>query len=334
LAALGWLLNLSFSGSADVKRRLTPLGLVTRDYGEFNKGILLVGAQANAEAGNVSAVVVTGLIAQLGPLCLTSKPRTFSSKDISDDVFVNITGAAIQGQFNHPDSANTKIFIDSGAILGQASLGPSATLIGSLSDGVLESDLAFGLEDVSIILTAVEWISGQAFNDIRQAIIDGFDSSGTELQGWNVEVRDKINLAAITRVSDTQIRISLIGFSGYSIDVDETITVTVPREALTLGFDIIATPTFSVTADVLSGTQIVNTDTATAPSNYLMCDRTNFKVRELKKEWTGYMVRPESFENQHPQDFLKSRGSDKQRGPLSPEPENQFITTEITGDDL
>ena len=84
---------------------------------------------------------------------------------------------------------------------------------------------------------------------------------------------------------------------------------------------------------------ITNTDASTEKSNYLHCDRTNFRVpvsEWLKTEWTGYMVRAESFEHQPPQDFVKSRGGDKEIGPQSPEGDDVFITSHntVTIDDL
>lgn len=40
---------------------------------------------------------------------------------------------------------------------------------------------------------------------------------------------------------------------------------------------------------------------------YRICERTGFKVRasQTQKEWTGRIVRKQSFEKRHPQDFVK-----------------------------
>lgn len=40
---------------------------------------------------------------------------------------------------------------------------------------------------------------------------------------------------------------------------------------------------------------------------YRICDRTGFKIRapRTRKEWTGAIVRSESWEPRHPQDFVK-----------------------------
>ena len=72
-----------------------------------------------------------------------------------------------------------------------------------------------------------------------------------------------------------------------------------------------------------------NSDATTSvPNHYEICDRTGFRVRPgtLVKEWNGLMVRPESYEARHPQDFVRSR-SDKQTGSVRPEQSDRFIST-------
>lgn len=62
------------------------------------------------------------------------------------------------------------------------------------------------------------------------------------------------------------------------------------------------------------------------PSNYEICDRTGFKVPRgtLKREWSGAMVRPESWEPRHPLDFVRAR-PERQRGSPRPEQSDVFI---------
>ena len=79
---------------------------------------------------------------------------------------------------------------------------------------------------------------------------------------------------------------------------------------------------------------VANSNATDAPSNYLHCDRTNFRGDELKKEWTGAMVLPEYFEGRQPQEYVKARGSQRDKGPQNPEPTDVWITTKITQDDL
>lgn len=49
---------------------------------------------------------------------------------------------------------------------------------------------------------------------------------------------------------------------------------------------------------------------------YRICERTGFKVRAFhtRKEWTGRIVRDQSFEMRHPQDFVRGV-EDKQAAP-------------------
>ncbi len=117
-----------------------PLGLVTKSYGVFTRDLsyTITGAQINAESGNVSASLPTGLLSQFGPLCLSTKPRSFSSKDISADVFVEITGAEIRGQFGFPDSANATIYIDVGSILGEAGLSTRPDVVAWSEDVMID----------------------------------------------------------------------------------------------------------------------------------------------------------------------------------------------------
>ena len=317
--------------------RLSPLGLVLGGYGSFDKTstvVVIVGAQSNAEAGLVSASVITGLIAQYGPLGLTTKVRAFTSKETEANVSVNITGAEIRGQFGHPDSANAIVYPTTAVIVGHANLGATAALGGSLADGALESEVMNNLEDAVIILTGAEWVSD--FNDVRQSIIDGFHSTDTESKGWNTQVRDKMRPVAVTRISDTQVNITFIGFGGYSIAADEIIFVTVPNGAINLTSDINVQPTFTVIANSAGGTEIENLDAEVVLSNYVHCDRSNWRVYPggLKKEYTGSMVRPDLHELRHPQEEEKSKGGDKQPGSPRSEAEDSFISTEITIDDL
>lgn len=70
------------------------------------------------------------------------------------------------------------------------------------------------------------------------------------------------------------------------------------------------------------------TDNANAddyPSQYEICERTGFRVKkgELVKEWTGSMVRKESFERRNAQDFVRGVG-DEQEGSPRPEQMDRF----------
>lgn len=83
---------------------------------------------------------------------------------------------------------------------------------------------------------------------------------------------------------------------------------------------------------------ITNSDATTdVPSNYLICDRTGFKIpvsEGLVEEWNGRMVRKESWEARHPQDFVKGRGETLNGSPR-PEQEDTFVDVgEVSASDL
>jgi len=66
-----------------------------------------------------------------------------------------------------------------------------------------------------------------------------------------------------------------------------------------------------LTPDNESDTTSANDQSQAPPKpNYLICDRTGFRVpvsEGLVEEWTGAMVRKSSWEPRHPQDFVRSR---------------------------
>ena len=70
---------------------------------------------------------------------------------------------------------------------------------------------------------------------------------------------------------------------------------------------------------------------------YAVCDRCGFRYygSELKKEWNGLWTCPSCWEPKHPQFSPPKPLNEKQKvTPHRPEPEDTFITTAITGDDL
>jgi len=82
---------------------------------------------------------------------------------------------------------------------------------------------------------------------------------------------------------------------------------------------------------------VANANATSAPSNYLHCDRTNFRGDELKAEWTGAMVLPEFFEGRHPQEYVaNARQNQVDKGAQNPEDNNVFIDNDnpVSADDL
>lgn len=73
---------------------------------------------------------------------------------------------------------------------------------------------------------------------------------------------------------------------------------------------------------------ITNSTATAGETNYLICDRTGFRVpvsTGLVKEWNGMMVRPESYEPRHPLDFIRARTTEKAGGSPRPEQPDTFI---------
>ena len=217
---------------------------------------------------------------------------------------------------------------------GGGDVGASAILSGQLAAGVLENHLASKYSEANITLSGDTWVSGQTFNDARQALINGFDSAGVETTGWDAEIRDRLSVVSLTRVTDTIVSIEIPASSAYAIDSGETITVTVPASMLTGASALVASPTFAVTADTLSGTPITNDNTVTnIQSNYEIDDHTGFKVYpgELEKDGYGQFSSGKNKNPKHPQDLIKSKPSTF-RGPQSAEPDDVFGTH--TADEL
>lgn len=84
-----------------------------------------------------------------------------------------------------------------------------------------------------------------AFNDARQAIIDGLDSAQSEATGWDA-LRSSISVTAVVRTSSTVVTITLPALATYDITAQEVITATIPASALTGAAPLVATPTMTV----------------------------------------------------------------------------------------
>ena len=85
-----------------------------------------------------------------------------------------------------------------------------------------------------------------------------------------------------------------------------------------------------------AGTPITNSNATTSvPVNYVICDRTGFRLipDNLVKDGYGGMVRKSSVDPVHPQDRVRGV-TERQKGSVSPEGDDTFISTAITPDDL
>lgn len=124
---------------------------------------------------------------------------------------------------------------------------PSATVS---APALTEPLIVNGGQVITITLTDDIWVTaGDPFDQVRQIIINGMTSAQSEVKGWNREVRDKESITSVVRTSNTVVTITLTAASAYDITVGETITVTVPDEALNAAITpLTATPTIGVTA--------------------------------------------------------------------------------------
>ena len=129
-----------------------------------------------------------------------------------------------------------------------AGLGATATIGGTVVPNALDTSIVSGGQTIEITLSGDTWVAaGPTFDAQRQAIINGLNSDGVELTGWNNEVRDKEVVTAVVRTSDTLVTITLSPSASYAITADETITVTVPASALVTSVaPIVGAPTFDV----------------------------------------------------------------------------------------
>jgi len=71
--------------------------------------------------------------------------------------------------------------------------------------------------------------------------------------------------------------------------------------------------------------------------NWIICERTGFKIRasDAMREWNGAIVRKQSYEPRHPQDFVRGRKDDTRPELVRPEQTDYFLSdNEVTRDDL
>lgn len=128
--------------------------------------------------------------------------------------------------------------------------GGTAALTGTATTAN-EGDIVTGGKTIILTLTGDTWVaSGATFDAQRQNIIDGLDSAQSEAAGWDAEVKAKQGVAGVVRTSDTVVTITLDAQAAYDITATETITCTIPSTAVSLGAQIVASPTFQITATV------------------------------------------------------------------------------------
>lgn len=140
---------------------------------------------------------------------------------------------------------------------GLASPGSSGNITATLASSVPMAKMMIAIRpDTTITGTGSMAVAQPAyaitatlnnFQAKRQAIINGIDSAQSEANGWDAVVKAGLAVGAVVRTSDTVVTITVSAFAAYNITAQETITVTVPASALTIGAAAItATPTFTV----------------------------------------------------------------------------------------
>lgn len=73
---------------------------------------------------------------------------------------------------------------------------------------------------------------------------------------------------------------------------------------------------------------ITNDSATPGETNYLICDRTGFRVsvsEGLHREWNGRMVRRQSWEARHPLDYIRARTTERAGGSPRPEQADQSV---------
>lgn len=135
----------------------------------------------------------------------------------------------------------------------------SAAVTGTATASITASDVVAGGKTIIITLTGDTWIAAGAgsFDAQRANIIAGITSAQSEVNGWNAVVQLLQQVTGVVRTSDTVVTLTLDAFAIYSITAQETITVTVPSTAVTSGLSTVATPTFTVSASVISNRQLL-----------------------------------------------------------------------------
>jgi len=136
----------------------------------------------------------------------------------------------------------------------------SASITGTATVGINESDIVTGSKDIVIELSNDTWVAdGATFEAQRQNIIDGMDSNRADAAGWDAVVVAELAVTTVVRTSDTIVTITLPDFDGdpntaYDISqTEETVTITIPATAVTSATEIVASPTFSIGVEAAGG---------------------------------------------------------------------------------
>lgn len=122
-----------------------------------------------------------------------------------------------------------------------------ATVTGTATENISESDIVDGGKTIVITLTFDTWKSDIGENNGNtQGILDGIDGDVVGGTGWDNEIKAQLDYTMLTRTSDTVVTIVLPSAPDYDITAGENVTVTVPPGGVT-----------SVKAPFMAGSLIV-----------------------------------------------------------------------------
>jgi len=84
------------------------------------------------------------------------------------------------------------------------------------------------------------------------------------------------------------------------------------------------------------GNEIINTDATPASNSFEICMRSGFKYPRgtLVREWNGLWIHPKFAEPKHPADIGISITAERLTGSERPESPDNFLTSDISADDL
>jgi len=138
--------------------------------------------------------------------------------------------------------------------------------------GCKESEIVTGGKYIDLELEGEEWpAAGEAFDAIRQDLIDGLDSAQAEAAGWDAVVKAELAVTTVTRIDDDTARITLPDFDGdpntaYEITANETITSTICDTCTVGQVEIVCGNTFQISAEQIGAETIGCVYDATGPA--------------------------------------------------------------------
>jgi hypothetical protein len=243
--------NSVFDGTVSPAGAMTTNNWVDYTAISFSANNLRASRNGGTVAVDTTAVAPTG--GGLSALSLGASVRsTTDNASVCDFTHIAVIDGAIDDAELASLSVNPwQIFRPQTRGIWVPSAGGTAALTGTITTAS-EGDIVTGGRTLILTLTGDTWLAagtgpiGSTAN--TQAIIDGLDSAQAEGTGWDAVVKVGIATTDVVRTSSTVCTITLPAFATYNITANETITATIPAQAVTLGAQIVASPTFQVTA--------------------------------------------------------------------------------------